>query len=240
MYLRIYVHIHTCAHTVQRVLQCRRWVRWCQRNICASVTSTPANVLVPRSPIPKCMQHSLQKIAHIYIHTHICIRIHMHTNTHAHPRHRPHAEAPQLRPAIYAQICIFYLGFFLVFLWVYLRVYVCACLATHFLHGDKNKTHVCRPMMKYQKLPKKMSFFNKLRSKAANYSRTLRKLSSLFTNLLYRSRLSLSTRAMNMHMAKEQDEHDRFRHGGWTRAMHLFRHPICSITRVALWGGYGQ
>jgi len=127
MYLRIYMHIHTCAHTVQRVLQCRRWVRWCQRNICASVTSTPANVLVPRSPIPKCMQHSLQKIAHIYIHTHICIRIHMHTNTHAHPRHRPHAEAPQLRPAIYAQICIFY--FFLGFFWSFCEcIFVSMCV----------------------------------------------------------------------------------------------------------------
>jgi len=54
----------------------------------------------------ECMQHSLQKNAHIYIPTLICIRIHMYTNTHAHALHRPHTEALILRPTIYAQICI--------------------------------------------------------------------------------------------------------------------------------------
>ena len=81
----IYICTYAYVYTLQRV--CRRCVRWCQTN--TFMTYTPAYALVPRTPVPKCMQHSLQKNAHIYIHSHICIRIHMHTNTHAHPRHCP-------------------------------------------------------------------------------------------------------------------------------------------------------
>ena len=36
----------------------------------------PANALVPKTPVPKCMQHSQQKNAHIYTQ--------MHTHTYAH------------------------------------------------------------------------------------------------------------------------------------------------------------
>jgi len=42
---------------------------------------------VPRTPVPKCTQHSLKKNAHIYMPTHMCIRIHMHKNTRTHLQH---------------------------------------------------------------------------------------------------------------------------------------------------------
>ena len=42
---------------------------------------------MPRTPVPKCTQHSLQKNEHIYIPTHMCIRIHMHKNTFTHIQH---------------------------------------------------------------------------------------------------------------------------------------------------------
>jgi len=90
MHIHIDMHIHICA-PLQRV--CRTCVRWYQRNIC--ITYTPAHAQVPRTPVPKCMQHSFQKKAHICIQTHICsvlcTRIHMRMNTHVHSRHRPNA-----------------------------------------------------------------------------------------------------------------------------------------------------
>jgi len=58
-----------------------------QKNTC--VTCTPAHALVPKTPVTKCTQHSLQKNAHMYIYTHTCTRTHMHTNTHVHLWHRP-------------------------------------------------------------------------------------------------------------------------------------------------------
>jgi len=93
--MRIHIHVHAHAyyniyiHTYVRTLQrvCCRCVRWCQTNTC--IMYTPAHALVPRTPVPKCTQHSLQKNAHIYVRTHTCIRIQMHTNTHAHPWHGP-------------------------------------------------------------------------------------------------------------------------------------------------------
>jgi len=97
-----HIYIYTYVHNLQRV--CSQMCTLVYKHTC--VTYTPAHALVPKTPVPKCMQHSLQKNAHIYIPTHICIRIHMHTNTHAHRLHCPHAEALILRPAIYAQICM--------------------------------------------------------------------------------------------------------------------------------------
>ena len=79
MHMHIYMHIHcgtTCSECV------RRCVCWCHKNTC--VTYTPAHALVPKTPVLKCTQHSLQKIAHIYIHTHICTRIHMCINAYVH------------------------------------------------------------------------------------------------------------------------------------------------------------
>jgi len=77
IYTRIY--IYTYVHNLQRV--CSQMCTLVPKHTC--VTYTPAHALVPKIPV-KCMQHSLQKNAHIYIPTHICIRIHMHTNTHTH------------------------------------------------------------------------------------------------------------------------------------------------------------
>jgi len=71
----------TCSELV------RKYVSWCQKDTC--VTCTPVHTLVPKTPVTKCMQHSLQKNAHIYIYTHTCTRTHMHTNTHAHLWHCP-------------------------------------------------------------------------------------------------------------------------------------------------------
>jgi len=89
------------------------------------VTYTPAHALVPKTPVPKCMQHSLQKNAHIHILTHICIRIHMHTNTHAHAWHRPHAEALILRPTIYAQICVHIHIHMCINAYIYIYIHTC-------------------------------------------------------------------------------------------------------------------
>jgi len=82
-----WAYIYLCTYTLYvETLQrgFRRCARWCPTNAC--ITYTSAHVLVPRTPDPKCTQHSLQKNAHLYIYTHICIRIHMHTNTHAYRR----------------------------------------------------------------------------------------------------------------------------------------------------------
>jgi len=75
------------VYNLQRIF--RRCVRWCQSNIC--ITHTTAHALVLRTPV-KCTQHSLQKNAHIYMHTHICIRIHIHKNTHVHLWHRSNTQ----------------------------------------------------------------------------------------------------------------------------------------------------
>ena len=83
IHMHAYTHIYAYTHMHTTCSECvRRGVRWCKKN--TYVTYTPAHALVPKTPVPKCMQHSLQKNAHIYTLTHICIRIHMHTNTHAH------------------------------------------------------------------------------------------------------------------------------------------------------------
>jgi len=100
-YTHIYAYTHMCTTCSECVRKC---VRWCKKHTC--VAYTPAHALVPKTAVPKCMQHSLQKNAHMCIPTLICIRIHMYMNTHAHAWHRPHAEALILRPTIYAQICI--------------------------------------------------------------------------------------------------------------------------------------
>ena len=52
-------------------------------------TCTPAHAMVPRTPVHKCMQHKLQKKAHICIQTHICTRIHKRMNTHVQSWHHP-------------------------------------------------------------------------------------------------------------------------------------------------------
>ena len=72
----------TCSECV------RRCVCWCQKNTYA--TYTPAHALVPKTPVPKCTQHSLQKNAHIYIYTHT----HMHMYTYAHKHTRTFITSP--------------------------------------------------------------------------------------------------------------------------------------------------
>ena len=76
----IYIHIHICAHSAASVFA----------DVCIDVKKyrvkyTPAHALVPRTPVPKCTQHSLRKNAQRYMHTHMCIRTDMHTNTHMYP-----------------------------------------------------------------------------------------------------------------------------------------------------------
>jgi len=106
-----------------------RCVHWCIKHTC--VIYTPAHALVPKTPVPKCMQHSLQKNAHIYILTHICIHIHMHTKTHAHAWHRPHADALILRPTIYAQICIHIYIHMCINAYTYIYIYIHTCIYIH-------------------------------------------------------------------------------------------------------------
>jgi len=84
-----------------------------------------ALALVSKTPVPKCMQHSLQKNAHIYITTPIFLRIHMYTNTHAHALHRPHAEALILRLTIYAQIRIHIHIHMCINAYIYIYIHTC-------------------------------------------------------------------------------------------------------------------
>jgi len=72
-HIRIHVHMHAYTHIYVYTHMCttcsecvRRCVRWCKKNTC--VTYTPAHALVPKTSVPKCMQHSLLKNAHTYIH----------------------------------------------------------------------------------------------------------------------------------------------------------------------------
>ena len=69
IHIHTYMHIHICAPPASSVSQ---MCSWCQTNTCIMYTS--AHALVPRTPVPKCMQHPLEKIC-----------IHMHTISHAHP-----------------------------------------------------------------------------------------------------------------------------------------------------------
>jgi len=106
----------------------------------------------PQNICAKCMQHSLQKNAHIYILTQICIRIHMHTNTHAHAWHRPHAEAPILRLTIYAQIwihihihmCINAYIYIIIHTCTYIYIYTCPHTYTHtHIYTHTYKMYIC-------------------------------------------------------------------------------------------------
>ena len=98
-----------------------------------------------KTPVPKCMQHSLQKNAHTYIPTPICIRIHMYTNTHAHALHRPHAEALILRPTIYAQICIhIHIHMFInayIYVYIHTCTYIYVYMSAHMLPYTYIHTH---------------------------------------------------------------------------------------------------
>jgi len=123
----------TCSECV------RRCVRWCKKNSC--LTYTPAHALVPKTPVPKCMQHWLQKNAHIYILTHTCIRILMQTNTHAHAWHRRHAEALILRPIIYAQICIHI--HIRMYMNAYRYIYIHTCIYIHIYMSAHIHTYIC-------------------------------------------------------------------------------------------------
>jgi len=116
-----YICIYTYVHNLQRM--CRRCVRWCQRNICITYT----NALVLRTPVLKCMQHSLQKNAHIYVYTYT----HMHTRTYPHEytyacmTPSKHAEERLLRLTIYSQICIHVHIHMYIHAYVYMYLYTC-------------------------------------------------------------------------------------------------------------------
>jgi len=77
----------TCSECV------RRCVCWCKKHTC--VTYTPAHALMPKTPVSKCMQHSLQKNAHtnIFLHTYIKMHIQIYSYTHIYPS-TPHPLFP--------------------------------------------------------------------------------------------------------------------------------------------------
>ena len=60
------MHIHPCAQPAASVFA--DVYVGVKKNTC--VTYTPAHAIVPKTPVPKCRQHSLKKNAHIYIYTH--------------------------------------------------------------------------------------------------------------------------------------------------------------------------
>jgi len=146
MHIHTHIHIHICAQPAASVFAD---VYVGVKLTC--VTYTPAHALVPKTPVPKCMQHSLQEYAHIYILTHISIRIHMHTNTLAHARHHPHAEALIMRPTIYAQICIHihihvcinaYIYIY-IHTCIYIHIYVSAHIHTYtYIHTHIQNVHI--------------------------------------------------------------------------------------------------
>jgi len=125
MHMHIYMHIHcgtTCSECV------RRCVCWCHKNTC--VTYTPAHALVPKTPVLKCTQHSLQKIAHIYIYTHTHAHAYICKRTHARIYDTAqHAETLTPRLTTYAQICIH------IHIHMYIHackyIYTCTCICIH-------------------------------------------------------------------------------------------------------------
>ena len=85
---------------------CRRCVRWCQRNSC--ITHTAAHALVLRTPVLKCMQHSLQNnaLSHIYTYTNMHTHTYPQEYTCASMTPSKHAGEQLQRLTIYAQVCI--------------------------------------------------------------------------------------------------------------------------------------
>jgi len=79
MHIHIYMHIHTSAQPAASVFA--DVYVGVKKNTC--VTYTPAHALVPKIPVPKCTQHSLQKNAHIYTCTHMHTHTYAHEHTHA-------------------------------------------------------------------------------------------------------------------------------------------------------------
>ena len=80
MHMHAYTHIYIYTHMCTTCSECvRKCVRWCKKHTC--VAYTPAHALVPKTAVPKCMQHSLQKNAHIYTCTHIYTHIYAHEHT---------------------------------------------------------------------------------------------------------------------------------------------------------------
>ena len=77
MHIHTYIRIHICAQPAANVFaDVYVGVKLRLFNI---HTYTPTHALVPKTPVPKCMQHSLQKKC-----THVHTYTHMHTHTYAH------------------------------------------------------------------------------------------------------------------------------------------------------------
>jgi len=124
------------VHTLQSERVCCRCVSWCQTNTC--IMYAPAHALVPRTPVPKCTQHSLPKHAHIYIY----IYTHIHTHTYAH-KHAcasttlPHTSMPcywDSQPIhkytyTYTYICIYMHTY--TYTYTHACIYINTCLYTH-------------------------------------------------------------------------------------------------------------
>ena len=95
---------------------------------------TPAHALsrVPRTPVPKCTQHSLQKNAHMHTHTHIFTHIHMHTSTHAHPSHwlTRRSTFPETHSNLYKNIHTH----------IYTHIHTCIRI---YIHIHIHKTYTC-------------------------------------------------------------------------------------------------
>jgi len=134
----IYICIYTYVHTLQSERVCRRCVSWCQTNTC--ITYAPAHALVPRTPVPKCTQHSLPKHAHIYTY----IYTHMHTHTYAHIHacesttlpHTPmpcywHSQPIHKYTYTYIYICIYMHTY--TYQYTHVCIYINTCLYTYIL-----------------------------------------------------------------------------------------------------------
>jgi len=144
--MHAYIHIYAYTHICTPCSECVAEVYLGVKNN-TSVTYTPAHALVPRTPVPKCTQRSLQKNAYIYIYTHtyayayICTRTHMriHDTT-------QHAEAPLLRLTIYKHICIhihihMYIHAY-VYIHTYTRIYIHIYMSVHILTYTYIRTHI--------------------------------------------------------------------------------------------------
>ena len=127
----------TCSECVRRYVCC------CQKKAC--VTYTPAHALVPKAPVTKCTQHSLQKM-HIYIYTHTHAHAYICTRTHTCIYDTAqHAETLILRLTTYAQICIHIHIHMYIHVYKYIYTYTCiyihTCMSVHIHTYTHIRTH---------------------------------------------------------------------------------------------------
>jgi len=117
MHIHINMHIHICAHPAANVSQMSTLMS--KEHLYNA--RIDAQALVPRTPVQKCTQHSLQKeCTYIYTYTHCSMHTHTYAqeSTCASMTPPKHARKRLLRLKIYAQMCIH----------IHMHMYMHACV----------------------------------------------------------------------------------------------------------------